>query len=232
MPPFLISPSDLTFLWDECPRCFYLKVRHNLARPRMPFPSVFNKYHRLLQRYFEGRDCRAVQDSLPGGKMMHEEMHVQSAPLSLTPDGARFIFSGRVDNLIRFDDGSWGIVDYKMTEPAARYVPFYSRQLHAYAWALERAGVGERLAPVTRMGLLCLDPEELMRFEPDSHALVRLTPRWIEIPRDDAAYRTFLLDVLDLLAADHIPQAGRNCGACRYYDVMSGFWNEAALPVG
>jgi hypothetical protein len=23
--PIKLSPSDLTFLWDECPRCFYLK---------------------------------------------------------------------------------------------------------------------------------------------------------------------------------------------------------------
>ncbi len=36
-----ISPSDLTFLWDECPRCFYLKVRHKFKRPGLPFPKIY-----------------------------------------------------------------------------------------------------------------------------------------------------------------------------------------------
>ncbi len=28
-----LSPGDLTFLWDECPRCFYLKVIMGINRP-------------------------------------------------------------------------------------------------------------------------------------------------------------------------------------------------------
>ena len=27
--PWALSPSDLAFLWDDCPRCFYLKVARN-----------------------------------------------------------------------------------------------------------------------------------------------------------------------------------------------------------
>ena len=25
--PFKLAPSDLTFLWEECPRCFWLKAK-------------------------------------------------------------------------------------------------------------------------------------------------------------------------------------------------------------
>ena len=39
-PPIKLTPSMLTFLWDECRRCFWLHAR-GLPRPRMPFPSVF-----------------------------------------------------------------------------------------------------------------------------------------------------------------------------------------------
>jgi hypothetical protein len=29
-----LAPSDFAFLWDECPRCFYLKVIRRLDRGR------------------------------------------------------------------------------------------------------------------------------------------------------------------------------------------------------
>lgn len=34
--PIKLSPSDLTFLWDECPRCFYLKHILGIMRPAAP----------------------------------------------------------------------------------------------------------------------------------------------------------------------------------------------------
>ena len=34
-----LSPSDYAFLWDECPRCFYLKVALKQPRLRTPFPA-------------------------------------------------------------------------------------------------------------------------------------------------------------------------------------------------
>ena len=38
---FKLSPSDFGFLYDECKKCFYLKVKHNFDRPRFPIPSIF-----------------------------------------------------------------------------------------------------------------------------------------------------------------------------------------------
>ena len=33
--PWGLSPSDFAFLWDDCPRCFYMKVaRKHLDPPR------------------------------------------------------------------------------------------------------------------------------------------------------------------------------------------------------
>ncbi|EKD87781.1 MAG: hypothetical protein ACD_35C00212G0001, partial [uncultured bacterium] len=33
MPLYKLSPSQLTFAWDECPRCFYLDVVLGIKRP-------------------------------------------------------------------------------------------------------------------------------------------------------------------------------------------------------
>lgn len=36
---FKLSPSDLTFMWDEC-KHFYLKAVHGFNRPSAPFPTI------------------------------------------------------------------------------------------------------------------------------------------------------------------------------------------------
>lgn len=35
--PIMLAPSDFAFLWDECPRCFYLKVVRKEAGPEHRF---------------------------------------------------------------------------------------------------------------------------------------------------------------------------------------------------
>ena len=40
---YKLSPSDFGFLYDECKKCFYHKVKHGLNRPRGIMPSIFTK---------------------------------------------------------------------------------------------------------------------------------------------------------------------------------------------
>lgn len=52
--------------------------------------------------------------------------------------------------MLSFDDGSYGIVDFKTTDPRDGHVDFYSLQLHAYALAFEQpADPSKRRSPVT-----------------------------------------------------------------------------------
>ena len=40
MPAMLrLSPSDFAFLWEQCKRCFYLKVVHGIRQPSMPMAA-------------------------------------------------------------------------------------------------------------------------------------------------------------------------------------------------
>lgn len=36
-----LSPSDFAFLWEECKRCFYLKVVNGIQRPPLIMPKIF-----------------------------------------------------------------------------------------------------------------------------------------------------------------------------------------------
>ena len=47
---YKLSPSDLTFAWDECKFCFYQKVKHNITL-RTPFPGIFGKLANLTSEY-------------------------------------------------------------------------------------------------------------------------------------------------------------------------------------
>ncbi len=209
----------LTFLWDDCPRCFWLKARRGVRRPRMPFPSVFKKYHGVLQNHFIGQCPSVMTPELPAGRCLSVEAWVKSTPLQLPGCRQACFLLGKIDHLIGFDDGSWGVIDYKTTIHSEMSVAKYARQLHAYAWALERAAPGAlRRTPVTRLGLFCLEPQEMLSFATGEQAAVALRPRWIEIERDDAAFERFLTEAVHLAARPEPPGAGEECSVCQYAD--------------
>lgn len=80
---FKLSPSDLTFLWDECKRCFYLKVVLGQNRPAMPFPSIFTKIDGLMKKYFDGQSTHLLTPELPPGLVVFGDRWVESLPISL-----------------------------------------------------------------------------------------------------------------------------------------------------
>jgi hypothetical protein len=69
---------------------------------------------------------------------------VKSALLTLPESAGTGLIRGKVDVLVECDDGSLGVVDFKTTVPKPDHVATYSRQLHAYAWALEHPASDRR----------------------------------------------------------------------------------------
>lgn len=214
--PIKLSPSDLTFLWDECKRCFYLKYAHGISRPSAPFPSVFGTIDRIMKEYFQNRRTDEMDPDLPPGRIQFGERWVESAPISLPGRTLSCYLKGKFDTVASFDDGSYGVVDFKTSQPNPANIPFYSRQLHAYSYALEHAAPRQfALSPVSRLGLLVVAPKALQATAKGEIAILSgLT--WMEIPRDEAAFLGFINDVLSLLEQPEPPQAGEKCGHCQY----------------
>lgn len=137
-------------------------------------------------------------------------------------EGSRFTRAGKgtfglVDwRPVTLDDGTHGVIDFKTSTPKAEHVAFYGRQLHAYALALEQpAAKGFALAPVTALGLIMFQPTDYSQTE---HGAARLggSVSWLPIPRDDEAFLGFLGQVVRLLDAAELPEAGDGCAWCRY----------------
>ena len=213
---YKLSPSDLTFLWDECPRCFYLKVVHGFGRPFSPFPSIFNKIDKLMKEHFNGHPAEEVSPELPKGRIEAGERWVESQPIVIPGIGASAYIRGKFDAVIAFDSGSYAVIDFKTSETRAEHVAFYGRQLHAYAYALENPGLNKlQLAPVTHLGLLSVAPAAM---EIDEQEMVSYIGKitWQPIPKDEVGFLRFMEQVLSVLACENPPEPNPKCGYCEY----------------
>lgn len=215
-----LSPSDFAFLWEECPRCFYLKVVRDFQRPRTPMPKMFIKVDSLNKKYFAGRGTADVASTLPAGTIEFGDKWVESVPITVPGHDGSCYIRGKFDSAIHFENDTYGVIDFKTSESKDEHVALYSRQLHAYAYALEHAVSGKlALAPVSTLGLLCLDPVEMLDMSEAEYGY-RVAPTWINCPRDDQSFLAFLGDVLDVLEEPEPPGGNPNCVWCIYRDVV------------
>ncbi|OGO27648.1 MAG: hypothetical protein A2Z16_04655 [Chloroflexi bacterium RBG_16_54_18] len=211
-----LSPSDITFLWDECPRCFYLKVVHGFNRPAAPFPKIFNRIDKLMKDFFTGKSTKELSPLLPAGSVKFAEKWVQSGPLAFPGHTHSCFIRGKFDTLVEFEDGTFGVVDFKTSEAKPEHLAFYSRQLHAYAYALEHASPGGlEISPISRLGLLCVEPVRLTQAGTDSIAFLGEVT-WQECPKDENTFLGFIGLVLSTLEQPEPPQPGKHCSYCDY----------------
>jgi len=119
--------------------------------------------------------------------------------------------NGRFDIVVSFDDGSYGVIDFKTSDPSKESAWMYSRQLHAYAYALEHPASGKlALSPVTKLGLLYFYPNNI-----DQQSIDRLNYEaeivWIEVEKNEQRFLKFIDKVLDVLELPEAPEHSPNC---------------------
>ncbi len=214
--PIKLSPSDLTFLWDECPRCFYLKYIHGITRPAAPFPSIFGEIDRLMKAQFAGRPASELELSLPPGIVNVTEQWIESTPFTLPGHTRQCFLRGRLDAMIDFEDGSYAVVDFKTSTPKPEQIPFYSRQLHAYAFSLEHPAPGRiSRSPISMLGLYVETPHATLTST-TSEISFDFRSTWLEVPFSEPGFLSFLDQVIALLELPEPPPAGEKCTYCQY----------------
>jgi len=215
-----LSPSDFAFLWEQCKRCFYLKVAHGVRQPSMPMSAIFKRLEGLQKLFFDGRRTQDVLPELPAGTLRCEEKSVESA-IAATEGGGGWFISGKLDSMIQFDDGSFAVVDFKTTKADPNKANVYSRQLNAYAYALENAAqaTASPLTPISRLGLLVFEPDAVNEVAPGRHAYEGQVS-WIEVSKSNEDFTSFIGAVTSLLSGS-IPPPSPDCDWCRYAGTMS-----------
>jgi len=213
---YRLSPSDLTFSYEGCKRCFYLKVVNGIAQPSIPLPSIFSKIASLLKNHYDGKHTSELHAALPPGTVSYGEKNVRSGIIQLPNHKATCYISGRFDIVVSFDDGTYGVIDFKTSNPESDSANLYSRQLHAYAYALEHPATNAlALSPVTKLGLLYFYPESV-----NQQSIERLSYEaeitWIEIRKDEEDFLEFIDEVLNVLELPEAPECSPNCQWCGY----------------
>jgi len=213
---YRLSPSDLTFQYEGCKRCFYLKVVHGIAQPSIPLPSIFSKIAGLLKDHYHGKHTSELQVALPPGNISHSEKNVKSQVIKLPGHDATCYISGRFDIVVSFEDGTYGIIDFKTSNPSKESANLYSRQLHAYAYALEHPATNALvLSPVTKLGLLYFYPSSVNQ-QSSERLNYGAEIVWVEIEKDESAFLRFVGGVLDLLELPEAPGHSPSCQWCNY----------------
>ncbi len=180
-------------------------------------PSIFSKIAGMQKTYFDLKRTADVHPLLPPGVVAYGEKFVQSVPISFPEFATTCYIKGRFDNVVRFDDGTYGVIDFKTSTPQHANHANYGRQLHAYTYALEHPAPGAlTLSPISKLGLLCLEPTALAANGP-AFALA-CDPVWIEIQRDDETFMAFVREVLQVLDAPDPPPPSEGCVFCQYRD--------------
>lgn len=210
-----LAPSDLTFLWSECRRCFWLKVRGVLKRPSAPFPKVFTLLDNQTKDHFFGRPTQDMAEGLRPGRVALGDRWVRSSPIRVPGHDTCVALAGRIDTALAFDDGTYGIIDFKTSVPKPEHGSFYSRQLHSYALAAEHPAEGAiELNPVSQLGLLCVEPVAMVPLDGD--VAYKGVAHFLETERDDDAFLAFVSQVLYVLEEPEPPEASSTCSFCRY----------------
>lgn len=213
-----LSPSSLTFLYDECKRCFYLSINRDFKRPSSPMPKIFTKIDNAMKNYYMGKSNKEIDPEFPEGRMIMAQKRVLSQVMPFANHELQPYFSGLFDAILEFDQGGYGLIDFKTSEYTPSQLPFYQRQLAAYVYGLEHPAPNElHLEPIQKMGLVYFTPDELIPFD-NEHISLKGKAHWKEIARDDEGFVKFIDEVLTVLELPEPPEPGEECAYCKYRD--------------
>lgn len=205
-----LSPSDFKYLYEDCKHCYYQKVKNNILLPSIGMPGVFSKMNSLLQNAIIGMDLREINSKLPAGKIEVKEGFLKSVPI---PPNNDCYISGRFDIASKLDDGTYAIIDFKITDPKEDKISKFFAQLNAYKFALENPAVGEP-KHISTMGVVVINPEEISF--PGDDVIFQSKPHWFAIEEDMNRFYAFISEVSSLLNGPVPPENSDNCKWCYY----------------
>lgn len=177
----------------------------------------------LQKNHFDGKRTESIHPNLPPGKVSHGEKFVRSKVLNSKKHKCSCYISGRLDVAMTFDDGTYGIIDFKTGRPKDESNELYKRQLAAYAFALENPEKNAlHLTPVSKIGLIYFPPVGTKQNETDK-MLYETEIHLYELERNDKEFLKFLGEALDILKSPTLPDADPDCIWCNYHKTLQSF---------
>ena len=189
-----LAPSELDYKPKKCERCFYLEKNYKIAPKDFP-PPVFSRFDVVQQAYYKDKNTSDLTKELPTGRIMNKEELPGRVVSEILKDnkGREFILGGRPDIVIKFDQGGYGIIDFKTTKISEDKSENYKHQLEAYAQIFSKPGSTKSkktplLNPITHMGILQFDPSDIQSHN-DTSCDMRMNISYSPLNRDEKDWR-------------------------------------------
>lgn len=213
---YKLSPSDFAYLWNDCKHCYYQKVKFGITQKSI-FPSMFTYINKLLQTSIMGMNPKDILPELPNGTIDVQEGYIKSIEIP----GTNCYISGRFDILTKLDDGTYGLIDFKITNPdEEKVLKKYSSQLQAYKFALENP-LEKKPIKISKMGAVTVNPNEMKLVE--GKIVFTTTPTWHPIEENMDNFYKLIQDISAILDGS-LPPTTATCNLCIYrksYDPQS-----------
>lgn len=222
---YKLSPSDFKYLWEDCKHCYYRKVKFGTTLPSIGIPGVFSKMNSMLQDTIMGIGLEELNSDLPRGKIEIKEGFLRSNPI---PPTQSCYIVGKFDVLTNLGDGTYAVIDFKITDPNEDKLQKFTHQLHAYKFALENPANGNQPKKISKMGVVAISPQKIAFHK--GHIFFRSKPQWFEIEENMDHFYEFVDEVANLLNGD-LPEPTEKCQWCVYRThFVSGQKPEDELP--
>lgn len=219
-------------LFLECPRCFYLDNKLGVKRvPGFPF-ALNSAVDHLLKQEFDSHRIKEEQHPLQkeydidARPVAHEELDIWRENFK----GVRFLHeptdllvTGAIDDLWINSSGEYIVVDYKATakdeavkELDKEWQDGYKRQMEVYQWLLRQNGLK---VSDTGYFVYCTGKMDRNAFDKRIDFDVNL----IAYTGSDSWVEKTLFEIKDCLEQNEIPQSGKNCDHCAYWNARKKF---------
>ena len=235
MEPLKFSPSGLTYI--NCKRCFYLSYNYGINYSS-GFPGVFSTFDITHKNRFQDLSTKEMFSNLPDGKFyktvnsveaksrkknnesQFKEMELPSFIRSDTlkdNKSREFFLSGKPDLVVKFDDGTYGILDFKTTSEDDK-TQAYKHQLEAYAQIFEKPGATgvaktPRLFPISYMGLMQFTPKEIFEHN-DMNYKQNFNINHYKLKRNTEEFYVHVTSLIDIILEEKIPTFNNRCSIC------------------
>lgn len=207
-----LSPSS--FYNIRCPRCLWLDYWHGIKVPANLALQLF--LSRLQESAYDGVDSSELTIDIPKGSVSRYKKRFTSKPVCINGEETRWKIYGEIDLLVDHFDGTYSIVDGKvsMKKDADALIESYWTQLEAYVFAFENPLEGTPM-PIRSIGLLQWRIEESLKLEAGGRAF-GIDHRFIPLPRRAERFQDFLGQFISILEGP-FPDSGRDCETCKYH---------------
>lgn len=219
-----IAPSDISFL-ANCPHCLWHKYNTGLKN-EAGFPGVFSMLDISQKQYFNPLRVKEISETLPDGVVDTKiaDKFITSRGLD-DLKGRLFKLGGKADLILKFEDGTYGVIDNKTTKIRENQ-EYYFYQLESYATILENpdyptackfleANRKYYYKPVTHMGLSMFEPARII--DHTTETITQLYRRkWMPIKRDPQKLLEKITSMMDIITLEKCPDAS-SCNRCNLY---------------